>query len=535
MAVGDKLSVVMGREKAVPSGVATLGADGILAEAQRPNLAQVGGSNPNLIINWDFRNPVNRNGKTEYSITGINKYFLDRWLGTYISATLEEDGLMITSDKTPSLSFYPKINNAKILAGKIVTLSFLVADAVSTAMVLRGDIGNGSINVLGDKIVTLNGPGLYTITGTLPDTLQKLYPGILVRSGGYCKAIAAKLEFGPAQTLARKNADGEWEIIDPHNYDLQYLLCSQYSPITGEWVGSQHSNPNLLDNWYFVGGGSQQDGGKFPINQRGKTEYSGAGYTIDRWKFDNNGALLSIHEGYVSISFSGAAWWKSFIQIITWVSSPTKLTASIMYKSSNPPHFITNNNILPVSDEWTVASFTGTFTPSSDGTLYTSPVLSYGESEIDIKALKIELGPVQTLAHKEGDTWVLNDPPPNFQQELAKCRRYLYNPFYGYANDYAAVGIGQGYSVTIADILLQTPIPMRAMPTLICSGTFALTPSNVGNADIEVTNIAPIAPTCNAAITTLRCTVAGGLTIGSTYILRRKNNAAAQLLLSAEL
>lgn len=27
---------------------------------------------------------------------------------------------------------------------------------------------------------------------------------------------------------------------------------------------------NLLDNWYFVGGGSQQGGGQFPINQRGK-------------------------------------------------------------------------------------------------------------------------------------------------------------------------------------------------------------------------------------------------------------------------
>lgn len=33
-------------------------------------------------------------------------------------------------------------------------------------------------------------------------------------------------------------------------------------------------NRNLLDNWYFVGGGSQQGGGQFPINQRGETSYS---------------------------------------------------------------------------------------------------------------------------------------------------------------------------------------------------------------------------------------------------------------------
>lgn len=535
MAVGDKLPVVMGREKAVPSGVATLGADGILAEAQRPNLAQVGGSNPNLIINWDFRNPVNRNGKTEYSITGINKYFLDRWLGTYISATLEEDGLMITSDKTPSLSFYQKINNAKILAGKIVTLSFLVADAVSTAMVLRGDIGNGSINVLGDKIVTLNGPGLYTITGTLPDTLQKLYPGILVRSGGYCKAIAAKLEFGPAQTLARKNADGEWEIIDPHNYDLQYLLCSQYSPITGEWVGSQHSNPNLLDNWYFVGGGSQQDGGKFPINQRGKTNYTGASYGIDRWFCALNSSVTLLDDGLLIdgnyIAQIQDSWLRDFL------NNKTVTISSLVNGGAGDIGEINGSlTRFPASEDYELVAHT--FTYAGGGTTTSRvPIISpvHVGSPIKVQAIKLELGPVSTLAHKEGDTWVLNDPPPNFQQELAKCRRYLYNPFYGYANDYAAVGIGQGYSVTIADILLQTPIPMRAMPTLICSGTFALTPSNVGNADIEVTNIAPIAPTCNAAITTLRCTVAGGLTVGSTYILRRKNNAAAQLLLSAEL
>lgn len=45
---------------------------------------------------------------------------------------------------------------------------------------------------------------------------------------------------------------------------------------------------------------------------------------------------------------------------------------------------------------------------------------------LDIIAAKLELGPVQTLARQDADgNWVLNDPPPNFQQELAKCQRYL--------------------------------------------------------------------------------------------------------------
>ena len=44
-----------------------------------------------------------------------------------------------------------------------------------------------------------------------------------------------------------------------------------------------------------------------------------------------------------------------------------------------------------------------------------------------IKAAKLELGPVQNLAHKEGGVWVLNDPAPNKALELAKCQRYQEN------------------------------------------------------------------------------------------------------------
>lgn len=48
-------------------------------------------------------------------------------------------------------------------------------------------------------------------------------------------------------------------------------------------------------------------------------------------------------------------------------------------------------------------------------------------TELTLIAAKLELGPVQTLAHQDADgNWVLNDPPPNFQQELAKCQRYYW-------------------------------------------------------------------------------------------------------------
>lgn len=41
-------------------------------------------------------------------------------------------------------------------------------------------------------------------------------------------------------------------------------------------------------------------------------------------------------------------------------------------------------------------------------------------------AAKVEIGPQQTLAKRDSDgNWVLNDPPPNKAEMLAKCQRYF--------------------------------------------------------------------------------------------------------------
>lgn len=63
-----------------------------------------------------------------------------------------------------------------------------------------------------------------------------------------------------------------------------------------------HTNPNLLDNWYFAGGGSQLGGGQFPINQRGQTEYIGAGYAIDRFRLIDPNSKLAIQDDKITLS-----------------------------------------------------------------------------------------------------------------------------------------------------------------------------------------------------------------------------------------
>ena len=74
---------------------------------------------------------------------------------------------------------------------------------------------------------------------------------------------------------------------------------------------------------------------------------------------------------------------------------------------------------------------------------------------VDIKAAKLELGPVQTLAHKEGDTWVLNDPPPNKALELAKCQRYAIGNLRGYR-------IIETQAKDIGGYFFPTPTTMRS-------------------------------------------------------------------------
>ncbi len=71
---------------------------------------------------------------------------------------------------------------------------------------------------------------------------------------------------------------------------------------------------------------------------------------------------------------------------------------------------------------------------------------------------KLELGPVQTLAHKdENGNWILNDPPPNKALELTKCQRYF-------------VSFGQYtilYKSAQGDLTLDTPVPMRTFPAIV--------------------------------------------------------------------
>ena len=173
------------------------------------------------------------------------------------------------------------------------------------------------------------------------------------------------------------------------------------------------SNPNLLDNWCFAD----------PINQRGRTEYNvtGAAYTIDRWLLSQAGAkVLSIVENGISIEPGGVLTQKlepGHIQ------DGTQITMSVMI----------NYIVFSAGMRWDSSTGYTSLTTQYGFRLACDPSNRYvqiynesGSGDDVINAVKLEPGPVQTLAHQDADGhWVLNDPPPNKALELAKCQRYL--------------------------------------------------------------------------------------------------------------
>lgn len=175
------------------------------------------------------------------------------------------------------------------------------------------------------------------------------------------------------------------------------------------------SNPNLLDNWYFGN----------PVNQRGKTEYTAAGYTVDRWRTGYDGTFtVNVSDTGVSLVSGNDGSWKNFSETI----ETSKLIVGRTYTFS----FLAEDNggvrQIYISDYGSAFDgdkglYTLTFvakktTRNQDFGIQTN----VGKTSIPIAA-KLELGDTQTLAHKENGVWVLNEIP-DFGEQLRRCTYY---------------------------------------------------------------------------------------------------------------
>ena len=234
-------------------------------------------------------------------------------------------------------------------------------------------------------------------------------------------------------------------------------------------VSNAVSRRNLLDNWYFVGGGSQQGGGRFPINQRGQTSYSGTGYGIDRWKIVHSSIGQEIQSDCLRWKCTTAIGSGNVIYAYFYPTNPLPAgtyTISFLVKgldgggtwyfSSGTGGYSMGNIAMSVGLVSKTFVATGSETSPSFYLWHQNALAVNGY--LDIVAAKLEVGSTQTLAHQENGVWVVNDIP-NFVEELQKCQYYFYRlkagePLYGRRSIGSA-----SYAV------FRAPIIMRTTPT----------------------------------------------------------------------
>lgn len=182
------------------------------------------------------------------------------------------------------------------------------------------------------------------------------------------------------------------------------------------------SNPNLLDNWYFLR----------PVNQRGQTEYtvSWNQYSIDRWSCEGDAVYVRIEQDGTVIKNNGSSEIQ-FKQILSDGLIPvgSAVTMSALCTSvSGICHFTYAQVGAPYSPsiQWTqiVAGEVTTAHGVQIGGQHKVIIRLKPGAEITLLAVKLELGPTQTLAHREGDKWVLNEAP-DYGEQLRRCQRYF--------------------------------------------------------------------------------------------------------------
>ena len=195
-------------------------------------------------------------------------------------------------------------------------------------------------------------------------------------------------------------------------------------------------NPNLLDNWYFGN----------PVNQRGASgTISRLGYFFDRWK------LVS---GSVTINSGGIVLNGTIAQVLEHAVGQT-VTATVL-----TPDGVTD--VTPVYDDETK-----TFTVTTQGKT--------------IRAVKLELGTQQTLAHQENGVWGLNEIP-DYGEQLRRCQRYCFVWGYG-AKKTSCLAVMQCVQPGVLFGLIPTPVTMRNNPVVTGGSltTFAGNVTSLGN------------------------------------------------------
>lgn len=214
------------------------------------------------------------------------------------------------------------------------------------------------------------------------------------------------------------------------------------------------SNPNLLDNPWFT------------VNQRGGSTYNTTNsYTVDRWQLKRTASAgtLSVVDGGITISAPGEEH-KAVLIIQNFEESFVKsLNGKAVTMSLLKGDGTILKGTIPSFNYQTTTSFVMSNNIWLDYETYNNKyafrILNYSSDDLSIRAVKLELGSVSTLAM---------DTVPNYATELLKCQRYFVR--------FEVIAPGTSFSGWVSNTggnaraAIHLPVSMRATPTINKSG-----------------------------------------------------------------
>lgn len=283
------------------------------------------------------------------------------------------------------------------------------------------------------------------------------------------------------------------------------------------------SNPNLIDN------------PDFKINQRGQTQYTAAGYTVDRWrlaivpKADNPSAKVAVDSKGITIS---AVDCNAYLYIdLEHVPLGNTVTLSVSVNDAVYSATVNIPDTPPESD--TTLRLIST---AGEGRVADISLLSTGNLRIQVSAMmgmtnhfewvKLEYGSAAT-------PFIL----PNPATELAKCQRY-YQRLGGSASSTGTFGTGFIGGTSYATVNIGLANPMRIAPTITITGEMCLATAghNGANGVIRTSSwIAGWHSTTSSATVVLDIShVADETIVGNACLLQIRDNGS-YIELSADL
>ncbi|MCC2176644.1 hypothetical protein AAAV51_04525 [Agathobaculum butyriciproducens] len=179
-------------------------------------------TNPNLLDNWYFGNPVNQRGLTELASGNWDKYFIDRWFATARERVyaITDDGIKISNLQHK----YDQLWNQELerVEKRTYTLSFLLKNIGLLSMTFTPQGADYTEQTLdGGFIVS------FTSKANLTKPVIRLLESTSVTVSDVT-ILAVKLELGDTQTLAHKE-NGVWVLNEIPDFGEQLRRCQRFA------------------------------------------------------------------------------------------------------------------------------------------------------------------------------------------------------------------------------------------------------------------------------------------------------------------